>query len=884
MRASLAVLALGVLSTSVFAADDDDYYNSYSRIAGDRSGTSSSYADEEKPEFEDSKSPSLPVDKRNGSFSAVIQIETPTFRGIEPSLRLVYDSSDGIRNLPPAGGELGIGWSLQGVSAIQRVSGTLKVAGREKPPSRRGAPAYGAKGFAPDSFMLDGTELVACSEVENTKSTPSCASASNMADAFTSRFESFLRIRWERSSNTWEVTSRNGVKSLYRSLEGGSHTTTFRWHLASVTDTRGNRADYSWSCDRGHCTIDRISAYSSGISLPASEVQFYTELRPDPISYGDGLRMRTMTRRISTIQIKSAGSQQAAYRLTYEPSASTGLSRLVAVQKYGSDAVISNGVVTEGRGTALPAYRMTYANNGDSNGFPAFKRQSNWTAPGPAEVTADFNGDGWATDYLLPRLAEFENRKIIAWGGTFHSSDGSPKGLPANRFDRAPAGDGANSEAVVAIADVNGDARPDVIEAIVSWKKKNKKLDTDFEGYRARSIGADGVASQIFYLPDDSKKKIVYGGLAGDFNGDGQSDFLQKNAWIILSRPGNPANPVVADLGLRSIRNFEYKLLGIADVNGDGIDDVIARGKKKSTYQVFLSTGNEFVPQPDFKGESDRPVIADVNGDGLSDLIFVGPNDNGPRVITVRFSNGTNYSPAKVDPAAISSVSVTGSRQTRKSEKFKVGDFNGDGRADFVIRSAVIRARGASFETRSQDIEPSDADIVETVADFNGDGADDVATRRKKDQNENRWVWLSTTGQADLMTSFQEPLGGRVTVAYGPSAGTPGTRIPFNMQVVKSLNHYNGNIAVSTHSLAYEGGAWSVSEKRFLGFRKTTTTLPCIADEQSCPQEVKIYSQTPACTGQVEQEQTLDGPSGAILLQKTTAYAPGLSGILCAGP
>lgn len=235
-------------------------------------------------ETEDTRDPRLPVEGRNGSFVKVIPIDVPEFRSITPRLELVYDSSSGLRNLPPAGGELGVGWSLRGVSAIQRVSGTIRpVNGENKAPSGRGAPAYGAAGFPADSFLLDGAELVPCSEVAAPGSSPSCAVPAG-AGAWTSRVETYLRIRQMPGSNSWEVTGRDGVRSLYTSLEGVAPEQTFRWHLASVTDRRGNRVDYGWSCEYGHCTIASIRAFSVGTGTPASELRFHTQDRPDPFT------------------------------------------------------------------------------------------------------------------------------------------------------------------------------------------------------------------------------------------------------------------------------------------------------------------------------------------------------------------------------------------------------------------------------------------------------------------------------------------------------------------------------------------------------------------------------------------------------------------------
>ena len=84
MRALLAGLCFGLIATSALASSDND------------PGSSSSRASK------------LPVEGRNGSFTRVIPIDIPAFRGIEPELRLVYDSTSGLRNLPAAGLNLGL--------------------------------------------------------------------------------------------------------------------------------------------------------------------------------------------------------------------------------------------------------------------------------------------------------------------------------------------------------------------------------------------------------------------------------------------------------------------------------------------------------------------------------------------------------------------------------------------------------------------------------------------------------------------------------------------------------------------------------------------------------------------------------------------------------
>jgi Salmonella virulence plasmid 65kDa B protein len=128
----------------------------------------------------ESKSPLPPVTAWNGSYVTSVPIEVPSFRGLEPQLSLSYDSSRGIRNIPSVGGWSGVGWSINGLSSITRVSGTPAPVGAvDKKKSGMGAPAYGAVGLPADSFELDGVELIPCGQIQTQANSPSCSVGGN---------------------------------------------------------------------------------------------------------------------------------------------------------------------------------------------------------------------------------------------------------------------------------------------------------------------------------------------------------------------------------------------------------------------------------------------------------------------------------------------------------------------------------------------------------------------------------------------------------------------------------------------------------------------------------------------------------------------------------
>lgn len=249
------------------------------------------YGGAQAQDAEQGMAPKQPYTAYNGSYTYSVDIDVPGFRGLEPKLSFSYDSSRGTRNLAGTGGWLGAGWKLDGVSVIERVSGApVPAAGQPKRPSGRGSPAYGASGLPPDSFILDGEELLLCTELQTPSSSPSCAAPVAVGlTGYAGRVENYLRIRQNSAANIWEVTARDGTKYEYSAVQGGAATTAFRWHLAKVTDRRGNHVDYAYSCTTGNeCTLSTIGYVNQGASSPFATIAFHYDARPESIIKATG--------------------------------------------------------------------------------------------------------------------------------------------------------------------------------------------------------------------------------------------------------------------------------------------------------------------------------------------------------------------------------------------------------------------------------------------------------------------------------------------------------------------------------------------------------------------------------------------------------------------
>ncbi len=271
----------------------------------------------------------------SGSFSQVIPIEVPPFRGLEPHLALGYSSQ-------ARSGFAGVGWGLSGFSVVERMSPGF------------GAPTYSAT----DIFVLDGQELIPCA-VGSTS--PSCTSGGND----TTKNESYLKIL--QTASGWTVFAKNGTKTILSTQYpvGAGFASTLLWGQSSMVDTRSNTVTYAWTCD------GNLDCYPRSVTFGPYSVILYREIRTDIMTAGSGAGGLRQTRyRLRSVLVKYQTFSIRAYKLTYAPSQVTARSLLTSVSQYGKNVVINatTGAITGG--TALPARQFTYQTD---PGYGAFQ-------------------------------------------------------------------------------------------------------------------------------------------------------------------------------------------------------------------------------------------------------------------------------------------------------------------------------------------------------------------------------------------------------------------------------------------------------------------------------------------------------------------------------
>jgi hypothetical protein len=174
------------------------------------------------------------------------------------------------------------------------------------------------------------------------------------------------------------------------------------------------------------------------------------------------------------------------------------------------------------------------------------------------------------------------------------------------------------------IADLNGDGRPDIVvhendgDVYVLWN--------EVSGFRPVKIGSVTAAGAP---------------AVGDVNGDGLADIgFYYYRWVYLFVQQRGGSFVMDKVAVSSDPSVIISGLAIGDVTGDGRDDVVVAvpGDPAGQLIVYPQTATGKLGPP-VSYPANRFIygveVADVNGDGRNDVLALGEADTGSGVISM---------------------------------------------------------------------------------------------------------------------------------------------------------------------------------------------------------------------------------------------------------
>lgn len=251
----------------------------------------------------------------------------------------------------------------------------------------------------------------------------------------------------------------------------------------------------------------------------------------------------------------------------------------------------------------------------------------------------------------------------------------------------------------------------------------------------------------------------------GDFDGDGRSDVLlhRRNSLLAFRTTGTNVAPIAGltdrvkgpvtipwfgrpitfTATLTRLGWFDRVL--VADYTGDGRDDIVVFDPLNKKLGLIRSTGTNFEGGPSYSnnindaakpfGWGDRYFKLDFDGDNRDDLAVFNPSNFGQPVLVLYRSTGSGFT------RTATYTGLLPGWQMRAGDTFYVADFTGDGKDDLIVHNradwsigyvGMLRSTGAglAYSRRYDGSLPLWSDLRAHdkfyVGDWNGDGKDDL--------------------------------------------------------------------------------------------------------------------------------------------------------------
>jgi uncharacterized protein (TIGR03437 family) len=362
-------------------------------------------------------------------------------------------------------------------------------------------------------------------------------------------------------------------------------------------------------------------------------------------------------------------------------------------------------------------------------------------------VLSDINGDGKLDVVAQFEISDYPGISSEGGGVEVFLGDGLGGFQPAGGFSLNGYIYGS-----MAVADLNGDGKPDVV------------VGTSSPGsvVIALNKGNGNFVTSIISTPDEGPAAIAI----ADLNRDGKNDLVYLtsvttdaptlNKVVVALGTGNgtflppavfPVNSAstLPEFGRQFGNSGVFGAIAIGDMNGDGIPDIVTNG-----ISILLGDGKGGFPtRKDFLNTAaDFVVLTDFDGDGKLDVAIGGGN---PLVLSQSFTGTDNLAvflgegagglaAAPIAPSPIpiaENPSPVNFPIYTQDAALAAGDFNQDGTADLALVTAfqylsvfLGNASGALEPIFSYDFSTVDQAASPTsvaVGDFNHDGIPDLA-------------------------------------------------------------------------------------------------------------------------------------------------------------
>lgn len=687
------------------------------------------------------------------SYSIPIQL-APSGGELRPQIDLSYSSVSG-------NGIAGMGWSLSGLSMINRCGQSLEAGDG----INRGVGIN-----ANDRFCLDGQRLLLVSGTYGADGaiyrTEIDAIAKVQSVGAAGSGPSYFKVWRKDGTLSWygaqsDSTAANPARILSKRSGDAS---AYAWAIGRMQDSAGNHMDFDWlDVQSANTQVETVlnkvrygghirSGYTS--LAPNNEIQFSYETRPvseQSSGYLAGAQFTT-TRRLKTIVSRADGLELRTYKLSYRADGDgVGRSALASVQECNGTLCYPATSFNWRRGSmTFSALNTSVAQDGTIANSSRYR----------GGFSVDLNGDGLADYLFMERDGSNSARPWLRWWLSSRDSGGGVKLVYGGTVQMAS---GIRSDATtlpkLQVVDINADGYSDVIYGF----KASGASTTYFYGHvwSGSNLGAATVVGNTTTTVNNLQVL--------DWNGDGLGDLMYAQSGglygetIRVSLNQGPSS-ALASRFLQSVSfsvNYNstdfpqpgYSILGdafinsqlddrIFDADGDGAVDVVLqlREERCNSGCIILapdetpSTARKLVPL-DEPRTAEGPMVSQPSIDALGG----GNSFYVDRYIAFRavMNSPTSVTLQSAGMVALGAGDGYGGSASRAAH-LRMQDLNGDGLADAFYYSlnynqwAYRLSTGTGFRPEVRLATtlslPTDSNIRKHVRlyDVNGDGHPDI--------------------------------------------------------------------------------------------------------------------------------------------------------------
>ena len=237
-----------------------------------------------------------------------------------------------------------------------------------------------------------------------------------------------------------------------------------------------------------------------------------------------------------------------------------------------------------------------------------------------------------------------------------------------------------------AAGDLDGDGKPDLVAGNTGSASISIFRNTSTPGI----IDASSFTAKVDKATGTTPRGIAI----GDLNGDGKPDIAVANAGsntVFVFRNTSTIGSISFATAISLTTGTTPYDLSIADLNGDGLQDIAVANSGTTTISVFkntMSTGSlSFAAKADFTVGSNPKGIAigDIDGNGVPDIVVSNSGSTTISVLRNTTSAGSISFATKVDKTA-----------TATPMGVDIGDLDGDGMLDIAVANNFGSTGGTS--------------------------------------------------------------------------------------------------------------------------------------------------------------------------------------------